>query len=238
VFFFKHAIFYGKQSNVSSKQQQSMIPPINLTLANLAFERHYHFLFEQIQSIVNAGEILQIQGANGSGKSTLLRIVVGLIEPSVGTVLWQGKSIFQNRDHYQQQLHYIGHQNGIKPHLTVYENLQLTNVLATQQLSSPQLLAIIEQVGLLSVMHRLAWHLSSGQLRRISLARLLLVPRALWVLDEPMTSLDAEGQQLLVDLLRQHVTAGGIVVLASHHALLLTAAVKTIMLRVNREERY
>src|SRR5438046_786881 len=102
---------------------------MTLLIKNIAFERNYQFLFSQVHCELQAGEILQIRGENGSGKSTLLRILASYLEPHEGNISWHGKCITLHRDTYQQQLHYIGHQNGIKPYLTVYENLELTSAL-------------------------------------------------------------------------------------------------------------
>jgi heme exporter protein A len=195
-----------------------------LRIDNIAFERNDRYLFSEINCILQAGELLQIRGDNGSGKSTLLRIIAGLIEPQVGRVLGDEKSIDP------QQLHYIGHQNGVKLHLTVRENLQLFSALTTQPIDSDNLKRIMQRMGLSSLQHKHALQLSAGQLRRLALARLLLHPVALWVLDEPATALDDAGQALLADLLTQHLTAGGIAILALHQSLPLQCATKTIRL--------
>ncbi|MHB1947497.1 MAG: ABC transporter ATP-binding protein, partial [Gammaproteobacteria bacterium] len=98
-----------------------------LTIDNLTFERNQHTLFSDIHCTLQSGEYLQVQGTNGCGKSTLLRILAGLIEPQEGHVLWQDQCIFENRDVYQRQLNYMGHQNGNKANLTVFENLRVSS---------------------------------------------------------------------------------------------------------------
>src|SRR5437762_3167689 len=120
---------------------------MTLILENLAFERNYQLLFHSINHRVNAGEILQIRGANGCGKSTLLRILAGYIEPQTGTVLWNGQAIFQH-EIYQQALCYIGHQNGIKPNLSTYENLKLYCALIAKKVDSTLLRSALQRVGL------------------------------------------------------------------------------------------
>ncbi len=206
---------------------------MKLTIANIAFERNYQFLFSQINCVLNSGEILQVRGVNGSGKSTLLRILSGFIEPHHGTVLWQEQSIFRYRDAYQQFLHYVGHLNGTKSNLTVHENLKLNAALTRSKINSLHLQAILKKMGLTHIANIQAQHLSAGQLRRVSLARLLLHPTPLWILDEPTTALDTEGQELLCDLLNQHVANNGIAIVATHQNLALHGITKTLHLEVH-----
>ncbi len=191
---------------------------MKLAINNLAFERNNKILFSQINCVLNSGELLQVRGANGSGKSTLLRILAGLIEPETGTVLWQDKLI------------YLGHQHGVKSHLTVHENLKLNATLFANKINSEAIRSTIQKIGLSHVANAQAFTLSAGQLRRLSLARLLLNPAQLWILDEPTTSLDVAGQQLLHELLNLHVTNGGMAVLATHQHLSLQCNIKTIAL--------
>lgn len=201
---------------------------MNLIVENVAFERNNYFLFEKINFSLQAGELIQLRGANGSGKSTLLRILAGFIEPQMGTVICDNQSIFEQLDHYQQQLHYVGHQNGIKPNLTVFENLRLSCALA--MIKTADIEKVVERVGLASLLHKPALQLSAGQSRRLSLARLLLNQIPLWILDEPTTALDADGQKLLTELLNEHLSAKGSAIVATHQHLNLTREMQIIQL--------
>lgn len=192
---------------------------MNLTITNLAFERNFRCLLNNINFTLTPGELMQIRGTNGSGKSTLLRILAGFIEPTRGTIQWQDKNVALDRDHYQQQIHYVGHQNGIKPYLTVRENLQLNYALANHPKNVEQLEYVLQQFGLQHLTQTQALHLSAGQARRIALARLLLHTTPLWILDEPTTALDEATQIFLTTLLQQHLSAGGIAIVATHHDL-------------------
>lgn len=200
-----------------------------LTLDQLAFERDQRVLFSEMNLVLQAGECLQVRGSNGSGKSTLLRLLAGLLELQTGQILWQGKSIVRERHDYHQAIHYLGHQNGIKPNLSVQENLYLSSTL-TKKTTTADRLAIIQQVGLKYLANKLAAQLSAGQLRRLALARLLLSPSTLWILDEPTTALDTEGQQLLTTQLNLHLANGGLAVIATHQDLCAKANIKTIWL--------
>jgi heme exporter protein A len=188
-----------------------------LTIHDLTFERNDAPLLRDIHQNLAHGEILQIRGENGSGKSTLLRILAGYIEPCHGTVLWNEQSIYQQREAYHQQLCYLGHQNGIKSELTVYENMKLSCALFNTDSNNIEL--TLDKMDLTKRIHAKACHLSAGQLRRLALTRLLLKQANLWVLDEPTTALDQHGQQLLVDLVRTHLKKSGSVILATHQHL-------------------
>ena len=206
-----------------------------LSLEKLAFERNYQFLFQNINCSLAAGDTLQIMGSNGSGKSTLLRILAGFLDPSEGTLFWKNKPIQDLRTSYQNQLHYVGHQNGIKPLLSVLENLQLS-CLVSQNQTAPKIVSnIIEKMGLTEQRYTFAINLSAGQLRRVCLARLLLNPMPIWILDEPTTSLDASGSQLLINMLEEHLQTGGICILATHLNLALKSKIKILQLGVKAQ---
>lgn len=206
-------------------------PSMQVIIKDIGFERNHALLFEKINYSLNAGELLQIRGANGSGKSTLLRILAGLIEPQQGAVLWQNQPISTYYDEYKQKLYYLGHQNTTKRNLSVYENLRLNTLLRGQQLNETDLKNALTKIGLSHLMHTQAQHLSAGQTRRLSLATLVLTSAPLWLLDEPMTALDSDGQDLLVSLLNNHLSLGGIAIIATHHDLPFTQNMQTLYLR-------
>lgn len=195
---------------------------MTLELKHISFERQYETLFSDISCRLHAGESLQVYGENGSGKSTLLRILAGYLEPEMGTIFWNNQCIYQKRDDYQQQLQYIGHQNGIKLQLTIDENIKLMATLTESKINSQQIKNILQKFNLENLIHRKAQTLSAGQLRRVALTRLFLKPAQLWVLDEPTTSLDKQGQELFFNLLQQHLRQGGMAILTTHQPLTLS----------------
>lgn len=191
---------------------------MTLMLNHLAFERNNERLFHSINNTTHPGELLQIRGANGSGKSTLLRILAGFIEPKEGDVTWLGESIFKFPE-YQQQLHYIGHQNGVRLRLNVFENMKLYCALLRIPAKKSHIMSVLQQVDLDHQNNKQVMYLSAGQLRRLALARLSLSPAKLWILDEPMTALDITGQHIMLKLVEDHLEHGGIAVIATHQAL-------------------
>lgn len=175
-------------------------------------------LFTDINFELGPRQLLQIDGPNGSGKTTLLRILCGLFLQEQGEVLWKGKNIRQIREDFQSDLVYLGHGEGIKGDLTPTENLHFVRSLhETQRDFSLQ--DILLKVGLSGFEHVLSRALSAGQRRRISLGKLLLTEARLWILDEPFTSLDKQGQQMVEGLLDDHTTNGGMVIITTHQRI-------------------
>ncbi len=185
---------------------------MTLELSNVTAERHAQQLFYPVSFHLNSGESLQICGANGCGKSTLLRIIAGYLEPHTGHVTWHQNSIMQS------ELSYIGHHHGNKMRLTAQENLHLSAALAGKKIQPSQIKSSLERMGLDPTNRAPIMTFSAGQLRRLALARLLLNPTTLWILDEPTTSLDSAGQQLVQDLLDAHLKNGGIAVIVAHQS--------------------
>jgi heme exporter protein A len=113
----------------------------------------------------------------------------------------------------REQAHYLGHQDTLKPSLTVYENLAFWSGLLGGA-ANPD--AALASVGLGTLAHLPALYLSAGQRRRLSLARLMAVQRPIWLLDEPASALDAAGQAQLAEIMRTHIGEGGLILLATH----------------------
>jgi heme exporter protein A len=207
---------------------------MKLTLSNLSYERSFQLLFPEVSCELVAGDILQVQGANGCGKTTLLRMLAGFLLPTEGDVLWKEHSLknAEPREEYQQQLIYIGHQNGLKRHLTVAENVKLMHALAGLTISPLLLSELLQKVGLLNFIDSQVKNLSAGQTRRLCFVRLLLSYKPIWILDEPITAIDQDGQKIFATLLKQHVEQGGIAVVATHQSLQLQCNVKLLQLGV------
>jgi len=186
-----------------------------LEIQQLEAIRRDNLLFQELSFIVNQGELVQIDGENGCGKSTLLRMIAGLSLPSEGDVLWQGKSIKDQRLEFQQQLTYSGHLNGIKESLTVRENLVLMHALSGRT-ETIKYADIISRLGLSGMDEILAGKMSAGQKRRVGLCRLLINASRLWILDEPFTSLDVYGKEIIESLIDEQCRRQGMVIFATH----------------------
>ncbi len=191
-----------------------------LQVNNLACVRDDRVLFEGLTFSLHPKQILLLEGKNGSGKTSLLRILCGFREPDEGEVLWDGIAI--DRSEFYRHMAYVGHLEGLKKELTVVENLKMGQALGFPgKMTIDQALA---KVHLQGYDDTLVQALSAGQKRRLSLARLLITDAVLWILDEPLTSLDKEGIDLVESIMIEHVvTHQGMIVLTSHHDLSLPA---------------
>jgi heme exporter protein A len=179
-------------------------------------------LFSDVSVTVKPGTLLAVVGENGSGKTSFLRMLCGLLSPDKGTILWQEKDIRQLKELYTAQLTYVGHLNGIKDELTPVENLKVSAYLAGDASSGETVQQALEAVGLGRSAHRLPTRvLSQGQKRRVTLARLWLSTRPLWLLDEPFASLDTAAINYLTQRLQVHLSRGGMVVVATHQEIAL-----------------
>lgn len=177
-------------------------------------------LFQSLDFTLSPGQWIMLTGANGAGKSTLLRIIAGLVAPTGGQVLWQGEARDARDPAWHARVVYQGHANGWKEQLSARENLLMQARLDLPAESPAQREAAadaaIERVGL-TRQRRLAFvRLSAGQRRRLGLARLALSRRPLWLLDEPTTALDTDGQKLFAGLLDEQAGRGGCALVATH----------------------
>lgn len=200
-----------------------------LELIGLACQRGGRNLFQQLDFVAQAGELVHVQGANGSGKTSLLRILTGLASPAAGEVRWRGLNIHDARDAYVAEMLYLGHQPAIKDDLTARENLVVSSRLSGLHPSRDQLLAALEAVGLGGRAQLPARVLSQGQRRRLALARLWLDTRPLWILDEPFTALDVHATSMLEERLTRHLVQGGTVVLTTHQPPVIPQALLRIL---------
>ncbi|GLQ54466.1 heme ABC exporter ATP-binding protein CcmA [Devosia nitrariae] len=190
--------------------------PLILTATGLACRRGERVLAEGLEFTVPSGGILLLKGANGAGKTTLLMTLLGALRPA------SGRFAFEGVDTESAFIHFLGHRNAVKPHLTLAENLAFwASVNGGGGLSSP---AALEAVGLGPVAGLDAGYLSAGQTRRLALARLLVTPRPVWLLDEPTAALDTQGEAMVAALIDAHLTAGGLAVAATHLPLPLRSA--------------
>jgi len=193
---------------------QAIVPAAVLEADGLACRRGGRLLIAAVDWRLAPGDALLLHGANGSGKSSLLRLLAGFLRPAAGRLRHGGNDVFADLPEWRGLLHLIGYQDGLKPSLTVAENLAaVTGLLGG---STARLGAAPHRFALAELADTPARFLSSGQRRRAGLARLVAAPRPIWLLDEPATGLDAQNRRRLEALIDEHRRAGGIAVVASH----------------------
>lgn len=199
-----------------------------LEVTNLDCVRGERRLFHDLSFHVKHGECVLITGENGSGKTSLLRMLVGLTPPFSGKVSWKSRPIKQLGDEYRRELLYCGHPLGLKDSLSATENLHSIAALANEPVAPSVVHDALCRTGLQDSAHMPVRALSQGQKRRVSLARLFLFKRALWILDEPLTALDAKASQHIAQAIDWHLDGGGIAVLTTHQDMTLASPSKTI----------
>jgi heme exporter protein A len=180
-------------------------------------------LFSNITFALRPGEFVQLTGPNGSGKTSLLRIICGLMAPERGEIRWQGAQIRTLAEEYSRSITYLGHRNAVKEELSSLENLRISSGLAGCELTSAQAKQALSQVGLSGREDLPARFLSEGQRRRSALARLITCSTALWVLDEVLASLDHAAVTLIESLIGEHLSKGGMAIVATHQELHISA---------------
>ena len=199
---------------------------------NLQAIRDERSLFSHVSFQIGSGQCLHVQGENGSGKTSLLRMIAGLIPPSAGIVSWNGRSIQQSGGDYRRELLYCGHLLGLKDELSAIENLMFAASLADDPVEVCAVRDALRRSGLADREDLPVRFLSQGQKRRVSLVRLLLQPRALWILDEPLTALDAKAVRWLTGVIDAHLDSGGVVVITSHQGMALMNTPQVILIGV------
>ncbi|MBE00518.1 MAG: cytochrome c biogenesis heme-transporting ATPase CcmA [Pseudohongiellaceae bacterium] len=191
-----------------------------LKAEQLFCERDDRVLFRELSFSARAGEVIQIKGSNGSGKTTLLRVICGLNDNYHGTLKWFNEPIEDNQDDFYSSLIYLGHQVGVNKVLTPVENLRWS-VGLRENVTSESIYQALAEIGLRGFEDSQCFSLSAGQQQRVSLSKLLLGTAIIWILDEPFTTLDVDGVQLLEKLLGDHARKGGVALVTTHHELSL-----------------
>jgi heme exporter protein A len=204
-----------------------------LKVTNLTVFRSDIPLFKSLSFSIKSGQAIQLSGTNGIGKTSLLRCLCGLSQRHEGSIHWNDISLTESQTNYYQQLLYLGHSLGLKPKLSVEQNLHFYQTLRYPQVSqnTKDILEVLKLLNIEAYFDEPVGNLSAGQKRRVALARLILEPVALWVLDEPMVALDSFGQAWLETVCNRHLKEGGMIILTSHQKLIGINGLKEVELQ-------
>jgi heme exporter protein A len=193
-----------------------------LTISGLHLWRGERHVLRGVSFTASPGQCVLLTGKNGAGKTTLLRAIAGLLDPEEGQVQWRGAAARSTRDEFHSELAYLGHEPPLKGDLTGRENLRFSTGIR-RAVTAGEIDAALTRTGAKEFADRGVRTLSAGQRRRVALAGVLLTGALLWLLDEPTTNLDADGQQLVARLIEEQLARSGIVVAAVHHSLTLAS---------------
>jgi heme exporter protein A len=194
-----------------------------LEASHLECVRGNRTIFRDVSFAVRAGDCFRLTGPNGSGKTSLLRMLCGLLPPVHGSIRWHGVEIQTLGEEYFSSIAYVGHRPGIKDELSALENLRVSSGMKGIELSRNAAASALERIGLGSRMHLPARFLSEGERRRAAIARLAVGHSALWLLDEILTSLDHVAVEAILLLIEDHLSAGGMAIVATHQELKLAS---------------
>ena len=198
---------------------------------DLAARRGTARLFAGLGFAVAAGDALVVTGANGRGKTTLLRMLAGLSAPEAGEIRLDGARVGAFSPALRAAVTFAGHALALKDEMSARENLASLVTLCGAQVDDAELDTALDRVALGERKRLPSRLLSQGQRRRVGLARLALSRRRVWILDEPVTALDASGAALLAELVAAHLDRGGLAVASTHAPLALPPArVRTLSL--------
>ncbi|WP_139201353.1 heme ABC exporter ATP-binding protein CcmA [Pseudovibrio axinellae] len=193
---------------------------MKLICQGVACDRGGRRVLNHVDFEVGSSEALIVQGPNGVGKSSLLRVIAGLVAKAHGSIELHGGV---DERSVAEQSHYFGHLDALKPLQSVLENLSFWRSFFEpapfgdgKERENMTELEALETLGIAHTASLPAGYLSAGQRRRLSVARLLVVPRPIWLLDEPTSALDKASEEVLLGLIANHIHSGGLVVAATH----------------------
>jgi heme exporter protein A len=194
----------------------------------LSLIRGERCLFEDLNFALSAGELMLIQGPNGSGKTSLLRAVAGLLGFETGYISWKGTVTDKDRQAFSAEVVWLAHRVGFKGDLTLVENLRFETGLRAASFANID--EVLERLSLSRLTRLPLRALSAGQQRRVSLARMLISDAQLWLMDEPFSNLDADGRNLVNDLISEHLAGDGACMLAAHQDVQVQMPMQRIQL--------
>jgi heme exporter protein A len=185
-----------------------------LSANDLTLIRGERCLFKGLSFALESGGLLVLEGRNGSGKTSLIRAIAGMLSLEKGTVYWDDVAVEKQRQTFHGSLVWLAHRTGLKGDLTLVENLGFERSLRAHATRDAD--EVYERLGIARLKKLILRSLSAGQQRRVALARMLLADVPLWFMDEPFTNLDREGRALVLELVEEHLGAGGMCVMAAH----------------------
>ncbi|WP_256619671.1 heme ABC exporter ATP-binding protein CcmA [Parvularcula maris] len=192
---------------------------MSLHLTDVTVERAGRPVVGGVSLTAAPGDIVLLRGGNGSGKTSILRAVAELASYEGQVVFKRGVQPLDPAFIRSFETHYVSPEGGLNPRLTVRETAGFEAAMEGRDPAEALEMLALDRAAELRVAE-----LSTGQRRRLSFLRLLLGPRALWLLDEPFSGLDTEGRAVVLALIENQRERGGIVLLALHEEVIISGA--------------
>ena len=187
-----------------------------LLINNLSFSRNKTKIFENLNlSLINK-KIIQIKGRNGSGKTTFLKVILNILEPYNGEIVWKGKNIKKNIFDFYNQTTFMMDNNTSTKELSVEDNINFWRGLSSSKLNYEEIFELLNKLNIQKYYKTKVMYLSSGERKKLELLRLILEQKKLWVLDEPFNHLDDLSIEILNQTFLDHIDNDGMVLFASH----------------------
>ena len=187
-----------------------------LLVNNLSFFRNDIKIFEGKNLSLFEKQIIQIKGKNGAGKTTFIEVILNLLEPKTGEIFWEGKNIKKNIFKFYDQSTFIMDKNTSTRELTVLENINFWKGLSTSQISNDEITLLLKTFNIGKYYNTKVMYLSSGEIKKLELLRLIIEQKKLWVLDEPYNHLDEFSVEILNQTFLDHINNSGMIIFASH----------------------
>ena len=187
-----------------------------LLINNLSFSRDGNIIFENLNLSLSNRSITQIRGKNGSGKTTLLNLVLNFLESKTGEIFWEGKNINKNIFNFYNQTTFIMDHNTCTRRMTVLDNINFWSGLSSSKLNKNEIVLLLETFNIEKYQNTKTMYLSSGEIKKLELLRLILEQKKLWILDEPYNHLDDLSIEILNQTFIDHINKDGIILFTSH----------------------
>ena len=187
-----------------------------LLINNLSFSRNDNIIFQNLNLSLSNRSITQIRGKNGSGKTTLINVILNFLESKTGEIFWEGKNIKKNIFNFYNKTTFIMDHNTCTRKMTVLDNINFWSRLSSSKLTKDEIVLLLETFNIQKYQNTKTMYLSSGEIRKLELLRLILEQKKLWILDEPYNHLDDLSIEILNQTFIDHINKDGVILFTSH----------------------
>jgi len=209
---------------------------ITIEINNLTKQFRNTLAVKNISFRINKGKIIGLLGPNGCGKTTTMGMILGLIKPSSGTVIINGKNIENNRTNLLEKMNFISPYVELPKKLSVEENLKVYGRLYGVKNLKDKIYDLMEKLNLTEFRKRKTGELSSGQKNRVSLAKALINDPEILLLDEPTASLDPDVGDYIRGYIESYASnKAATILLASHNMNEVERLCHEVMMMKNGE---